>query len=198
MANADAAFGLRPVGDLSGSPYTGGTVKCVIAAGDGTATFVGDPVKLSGTGITGTDGATYPTVIQGVMNAAFFGVITSFDPNPDNLTLQYRAASTERRCNVVPALPNQLYAVQVDGAFALTSIGLKIDLVDAGSSALQAGSTTTGYSGVEADSSAIASTEANLLILGFYNAPDNDIASDNSIIIVRLDESSLFSGGTEV
>lgn len=198
MANADAAFGLRPLGGLDGSPYNGATIKCVVPSGDATALFIGDPVKLDGTGITGTDGGTYPGVIQAKMDGNTYGVVTSFDPDPNNLTLQYRAASTERRCNVVPALSTSLFAIQVDGAFVVTSIGLLIDWVDAGSQKLQVGSTVTGLSGVEADSSAIAGSEANMIIMGFYNAPDNDIDSDNSIIIVRIDESSLYSGGTEV
>ena len=83
MANADAAFGLRPVGGLDGSPYNGATIQCVIPSGDSTATFIGDPVKLSGTGVTLADGSgTYPTVIQATADAEIFGVVVSFEADP--------------------------------------------------------------------------------------------------------------------
>ena len=47
MANADSAFGFRPI-NRDGSPYNGATIRCVIAAADTTATFIGDPVTLDG------------------------------------------------------------------------------------------------------------------------------------------------------
>ncbi len=198
MANKDAAFGLMPIGNMLGAPYNGATIKCVIKAGDSTATFIGDPVKMTGTGISGTDGATYPEVNVGVRNANFFGVVTSFEADPDNLSKQYRVASTERRCNVVPALPGQLFIVQASADINLIEIGLFFDFTVSGGEVLQAGSTVTGLSGVELDSSAHGSSEANAVLLGVYNAPDNDLDTDNPIVIIRLNESSLYSGGTEV
>ena len=198
MANVDAAFGLVPIGNMMGAPYNGGTLKCVIAAGDGTATFIGDPVRLVGSGISGTDGATYPTVIVGTRDANFFGVVTSFEADADNLSNQYRLASTERRCNVVPALPGQLFIVQAYEDIVVADIGLFFDFTVSGGEVLQGGSTVTGLSGVELDSSANASSEANAVLLGVYNAPDNDLDTNNPIVIIRLNESSLYSGGTEV
>ncbi len=198
MANKDAAFGLVPIGNLMGAPYNGATIKCVFASTDSTATFVGDPVQMNGTGIAGTDGGTYPGVKVGVRNANFFGVVISFDPDPDNLTLQYRAASTERRCTVVPALPGQLFIVQADEDIEVDDIGQFFDFTVSGGEVLQAGSTVTGMSGVELDSSAVGSSEANAVLLGVYNAPDNDLTTNNPIVIIRLNESSLYSGGTEV
>jgi len=197
MANADAAFGLRPVGGLDGSPYNGGTIRCVIPSGDSTATFIGDPVKLSGTAVTAADGSgTYPTVIQGTADAEFFGVVTSFEPDPaTSLEDQYRKASTQRFCQVVPAL-DALFAVQADEDVVIADIGSSVDFVNS-TNVLTAGSTVTGLSGVEIDSSNIG-TGANCLILGVYNSPDNDLATNNPIVIVRLNESSLRGDGTAV
>lgn len=200
MANADAAFGLRPVGNLDGSPYNGGTIRCVIPAGDGTATFIGDPVKLNGDATTAGDGSgTYPQVIQATADAEIFGVVTGFEaagggtsPNLDN---QYRAASTLRYCQVVPALDN-LFAIQADEDIVTGDIGNSADFVNS-LNVITAGSTVTGLSGAELDSSDVG-TGANMLILGVYNAPDNDLASNNPIVIVRLNESSLRGDGTAV
>ena len=58
MANVDAAFGFRPV-NRDGSPYNGATLRCVFAAADATAAFIGDPVILDGSSSEG-----YPGVSQ--------------------------------------------------------------------------------------------------------------------------------------
>lgn len=197
MANVDAAFGLRPVGGLDGSPYNGATVRCVIPSSDTTATFIGDPVKLAGTAVSvsSEDGAVLPAVIQGTADAEFFGVITSFEYDPSDLTKQYRVASTERVCNVVPAL-DALFAVQADEDVEVADIGNSVDFVNS-TNTLTAGNTTTGLSGVEIDSSDI-TTGGNCLILGVLNAPDNDLATNNPVVIVRLNESSLRGDGTAV
>lgn len=198
MANADAAFGLRPVGGLDGSPYNGATITCVIASGDGTATFIGDPVKLSGTGVTLADGrGTYPTVVQATADAEIFGVVTSFESDKSDLSVQYRKASTQRVCQVVPALDN-LFVIQADEDIVVADLGQTADIVNS-LNVITAGSTITGLSGAELDSSNIG-TGGNLQILGYYNSPDNDITSGltNQRVIVRINESSLRGDGTAV
>ena len=45
MANQDAAFGMRPVGRVGGTPFTGGQTRYRIAANYGTAIFQGDMEK---------------------------------------------------------------------------------------------------------------------------------------------------------
>ena len=52
MANQDAAFGMRPVKRIGGTPYTGGQSRYRIAANYGTAIFQGDMVaQVTGGGI---------------------------------------------------------------------------------------------------------------------------------------------------
>ena len=62
MANKDAAFGMRPVGRVGGTPYTGGTSRYRIANNYGTAIFQGDMVaQVTGGGIeVHADGGTVP------------------------------------------------------------------------------------------------------------------------------------------
>ena len=182
MANIDAPRGFRPIAGLSGAPYNGATIKCVLLAAQGTALFRGDPVTLTGTG--SSDGYAYPSVGRAAASSTnFHGVVVSFDPDPNDLTLQHRTASTLRVCNVVPALPGQLFVIQADGDFAITDIGETVD-VNAGT-----GDTTTGLSAMELDSSNIG-TGLNLLIWGIDPRPDNSLADSgtNADIIVSFNE----------
>ena len=68
MANQDAAFGMRPVKRIGGTPYTGGQSRYRIAANYGTAIFQGDMVmQVTGGGVeVHADGGTVPIV--GVFN----------------------------------------------------------------------------------------------------------------------------------
>ena len=182
MANADTPSGFRPVGGLDGSPYNGATIECAILAADGTATFVGDAVKLSGT--AAADGS--PAVVQAAATNSVFGVITSFSPNPDNLSLQYRAASTLRHCQVAPALDN-LFVVQCSGSSAITDIGEAADIV------VGAGSTVTGMSAMELE--ATLGTGDTTMLLGLSREPNNEFGT-NANLIVRFNETSLRSVGT--
>ena len=68
MANKDAAFGLRPVKRIGGTPFTGGQSRYRIAANYGTSIFTGDMVaQVTGGGVEiHADGGTVPIV--GVFN----------------------------------------------------------------------------------------------------------------------------------
>lgn len=186
MANADTPSGFRPVKMLDGSPYNGGTLKCSVLAADGTATFIGDLVSFSGT--ASAEG--YPSVQQGAAtDTNFAGVVTSFDASPTALEDNHRAASTLRNCNVVPAL-DAVFAVQCDGTSAITDVGNTADVVVA------AGSTVTGLSAMELDSSNIG-TGVNLLIIGIDERPNNAFGT-NADLLVRINESTFRGDGTGV
>ena len=184
------AYGLKPVYNLDGTPFNGGTIKCAIASGDSTATFIGDLVKLAGS--ASTEG--YPTVVQGAASdTAFFGVVTSFDPDPDNLSNQYRLADTARLCNVVPA-GNALFQIQSDGPTDVGDVGETADVV------VGSGSTSTGVSGMALDDSNIG-TGLNLVILGIVNRPDNDYGTgETPDVIVKVNESlqNSLGGGADI
>ena len=64
MANRDAAFGLKPVKMIGGSPYSGGVSRYRIAANYGTSIFQGDMVMqvTGGTVEIHADGGTVPIV----------------------------------------------------------------------------------------------------------------------------------------
>jgi len=182
MANSDAAFGFKPI-NRDGSPYNGATLRCVIAAADETATFLGDPVTLDGTSDQG-----YPGVSQCAAAEPVFGVVTSFEANPDSLGDQYRKALTKRFCQVATA-ENTYFECQEDGD------GTDLLAVEVGLNAgyeVAAGSTVYGTSGFELDASDAATTSTlDLQIVALVDAPDNILLSTgntNKRVIVKFND----------
>ena len=184
MANANAAFGFRPI-NMDGAAYSGATVRAVFDTAATAASFVGDPVKIAGTSING-----YPTVAQAAAGDPVLGVVTSFEANPDALSDQYRKALTQRFCQIVPVRGDKYFEVQSDDD------GTALVIDDVGNNAnfsVGAGSTVTGYSGVELDSSGAATTSTlDLQIVALVDRADNllaDTGSTNKNAIVRFNDS---------
>ncbi len=179
MANADAAFGFRPI-NRDGSPYNGATLRCVFAAADATAAFIGDPVILDGSSDTG-----YPGVSQCAAGEPVFGVVTGFEANPDGLSDQYRKALTKRFCQVTPA-SGTYFEVQEDGTLTEAEVGLNAGYEVA------AGSTAYGVSGFELDESDAATTSTlDLQIVGLVDRADNLLSgtgNDNKNVIVKFND----------
>lgn len=178
MANSDAATGLWPVRYFGGAPYNGAARKYFIPATDGTAVYLGDPVKLAGS----ADADGVPTVAQAAAGDTVIGVVVGVVPETHD-SLIYRAASTARYVLVADD-PDLLFRVQEDsdgGALAATDVGNNCDLI------IGSGSTTTGYSGVEIDSSTKATTTAQVRIVELHQTADNEIGT-NAKWLVRIVE----------
>jgi hypothetical protein len=185
MANTDNAFGFRPI-NRDGSPYNGATLRCVFAAGDTTAAFIGDAVTLDGSG--STDG--YTGVSQAATTEQVFGVVTGFEVDPDDLGSQYRKASTKRYCQVAQS-ENTYFEVQEDGAddaLPVSAIGLNAAFV------VGSGSTTYGTSGMELNAGGEATTSTlDLQIVALVDRADNLLAGTgnaNKKVIVRFNGTS--------
>jgi hypothetical protein len=85
-----------------------------------------------------------------------FGVVVGFKPNPDNLMHKHRAASTDRITYVVPITQDVVFSIQEDAdttPITAAEIGLNSLVLQT-----QAGSATTGLSGMELDSSTVNTT----------------------------------------
>jgi hypothetical protein len=175
MSNVNAPFGLRPVNELSGTPYVGSARTYSTPASDATALFVGDLVKLAGTSQI-INGNVYADVIRAASGDTFVGVVIGCEPDTRDST-QYRAASTARRI-IVCDDPNATFMVQQSNsgtAFAANDIGLNCNIN------VGAGSTVTSMSGTVADNTTGATTNTlDLKIIGMVNAPDNDVGSSAS------------------
>lgn len=185
MANVNRPNGLRPVKHLDGSPYNGAVNRYLIPASDSTATFVGDAVKSGGT----ADADGVPTIAQAAAGDTLRGVIVGFEPDPTNLSGNYRAASTARYALVADA-PDLVFEVQEDavgGALAITAVGNNADLV------VGSGNTSSGASGMQLDSSTAATTTAQLRVLGFSQDPKNEVGVANAKVLVAINEHELKS-----
>jgi hypothetical protein len=183
MANANAAFGFRPV-NMDGAAYSGATVRAVFDTAATAAAFVGDAVKIAGTSING-----YPTVAQAAAGDPVLGVVTSFEANPVALEDQYRKAATQRFCQIVPVAGDKYFEVQSDDdttALAITDVGNNAAFI------VGSGSTVTGYSGMELDSSGATTTSTlDLQIVALVDRADNllaDTGSTNKNAIVRFND----------
>lgn len=178
MANPDAAYGLRPTRMISGGPFCGQVVTCAVASATGNL-FVGSPVALSGTAITFTSGScigTYPAVAGAAAAGPVFGVIVGIEPDRGNLGNVYSLTGTDRLVRVAVATPDVVFVCQEDSdsvTLALADSGQFVDLVNPTS-----GSTTTGYSTTEIDSSTSgAGGGTSWRLLNPYNVENNAIGA---------------------
>ena len=193
MANpTSGSFGFRPVRHLSGAPWNGQTIRCRIAPAYGTALFIGDPILWT-TVLTGKDAtAKHPTIIisAGTDGTIIRGVITSFEPNPDNLTLQYSPAATAGWANVCLGL-DVVFQVRDDGSGTPAVV---FQGQNAEAAAGSGGSTVTGLSSYVLDASTPTTTQTfPLHILGLSDIPDNELA-DYAIWDVLLNTSENATG----
>lgn len=182
MANADTPFGLRPIKHRNGATYNGAINPYYIPSTYATALFIGDAVIKTGT--SNTAGVTLPSAGEFAIgtlpeiNAAaagdgnrITGVIVGFSPDPAGLDRKHNPASTERIAYVCDD-PDVIFEIQADGAVPAASVGLNAVLI-----ATHSGSTTTGLSGMELDTTSdvpAADASNQLLILRQVNRPDNE------------------------
>lgn len=190
--NTSKIFGLRLVGTLRGGPHTARIRTYFVPASDGTAIFLGDAVKSGGTADSATG---CPTVAQAAAGDAIRGVVVGVNPikgvtvGSENLNRNYRPASTAMYLLVCDD-PDAIYEIQEDavgGALALTAVGENADIV------VGSGSTGTGLSGMQLDTSTHTSSSAQLRILNFVNRVDNVPASANAKVLVKINEDELTS-----
>jgi len=179
MANVDKAFGLRPLGNLSAT----GAQKQYgyeIADNQSGAIYQGDLVTLSGGYVVKYDSSLH-TAALGVFNGCSYIDPTSGKPTWKN----FYPGSVNITAGVITAEvvddPNQLFLIQADEDVVQADIGLNANI------AYTAGSSTTGVSGTELDSSTIANTATLALkIVGFYNTPENIRATNHVDVVVKI------------
>jgi hypothetical protein len=183
MANQDAPFGFRAVRMQGSAPSSNGQTQYLIANGYNTAIFQGDPVEMvSGGSLNVANGAA--DVMVGVLNGVEFIDTTTRKPTFRN----FHAADTTAFDGIIKAFviddPDQLFEIQVSGAFTNADIGATANLTYA------AGSTINGISKVEVNSGAIGTgADSAVKIVGLSGDPENnDTTSNNSNIIVKINK----------
>lgn len=203
MANTSKIRGFIPVKHVNGSPYNGQSNIYYVPSSDGTALFVGDPVKLAADanaqGIQqvtkATAGAAVLGVVVGVINTKFDPVAGSMSGGSVSLdTPVYRPASTGQYVLVCDS-PDVVYEVEaVTGAnasysFAVADVGLNADL------STVAGSTTTGTSAAALNMAGAAATATlQWKILGVVQRPDNEITGASTKVLVKINNAQLSAG----
>lgn len=187
MANADKAFGLRPLGNLSGT----GSQKQYgyeIADNQSGAIFQGDLVTLKDGYILQFDPASH-TAAVGVFNGCFYTDPTTGKPTFKNF---YPGSVNITQGKITADVlddPNQMFLIQNDGTSAVTDYGKNADIV------VGTGSTTTGVSANELSTSTIATTAAlNLKIIGLWDVPNNAVGA-NAVVVVKINEHLYGSAG---
>jgi len=192
MANIDAAFGLRPIAKVGSAPGgTTGTTKYSIADNQSTAIFTGDPVKYKSDGTV--EVATAGDASCGVFMGCFYTDPTTSKPTFKN----YFPASLSPGDAIayVADDPDQMFVVQQDSVASSLS-GANIN--ENANLIFGSGSTTTGLSGVEIDSSSATSTATlQVRLVAGYETPSNTIstaaAGNNSVFVVKINNHQLGS-----
>lgn len=178
MANLDIPNGLKPYKTLNGHS-TGAVNRYFVPATDGTAIYVGQPVKLVGSATT--DGVPHVTAMTTTADV-IVGVVVGVEIETADSTM-YRVASTARYLLVADD-PQQVFEVQSDGIGGVTAVGEVADLVT-----IATGSTVTGRSYIEIGNSTITNNgdqTEDVMIVGVPVRADNDITIANGRYLVRL------------
>lgn len=185
MANVDNPFGLRPIRDANGAPYSGSGSLYHVAVGDAQVIAPGDPVIVTGT--SSTRGV--PTVTRATATATnrITGVMISRSQGQTPLdgsggidfdSTQNTEASTSQFI-LVEDNPKTVYEVQVDGAFAVTDVSTNADLV-------AAASPSDGKSGWEVDSTSFGvGATKQVKVLRLVQSEDNEVGA-NAVVEVFI------------
>jgi len=180
MANADAAFGFRPVAN-DGGVYTGQTQRCAFLASVGTAAYIGSVVKMQAGAAAADGGAQSVTVAT--LGDPVYGVVTSFEASPEtSLEDQYRKASTLRYCAVARS-DNTIFAVQENGNIGLAGVGNNASFTTG------TGSAVTGIANTAlASTSILATNTGDLQVIGGVNSVENDLTLANAVWLVKFND----------
>jgi hypothetical protein len=186
MANIDSIFGFRPVKG-QGAGYTAvGSNEYVIANGESSAIYQGDPVVLNANGSISV-GSTAGAELIGIFNGCFYDDPTTKKPTFSNF-YPGGVAQDNMKAFVFDD-PSMLFEVKVDD----TNGGQAQVGSNANIATYSAGSTNDGVSNVALDGSSFAtSSAANFRVVSLSTDPDNsDYAAANASIIVKINLHSL-------
>ena len=193
MANKDAPFGFRPVGELGSNIQNSGTTEYDILPGLATVLYKGDLMQqLAANGTITSFTAGINANVLGVFNGCFYVDPTTSKPTWSNY---YPGGITPAASGLIKAYvyddPNKLFECQSNGTVAITAaVGKNADIVYGAGNTVNGQSTselntTTGGAGAGAP----AAGAAQMRIIGLSTDPDNsDAASANANWIVKINE----------
>jgi|TARA_E500000318_G_scaffold77230_1_gene71978 hypothetical protein len=186
MANINSVFGFRPVKG-QGAGYTAiGSNEYVIANGESSAIFQGDPVVLNANGAISV-GSTAGAELIGIFNGCFYDDPTTKKPTFSNF-YPGGVAQDNMKAFVFDD-PNMLFEAKVDD----TNGGQAQVGSNANIATYAAGSTNNGVSGVSLNGGSFTTNSgANFRVVSLSTDVDNnDYTAANASIIVKINKHSL-------
>jgi hypothetical protein len=205
MANANSAFGLKPIGVVGQGYNTTGMTEYRIAAGNTNTIFQGSPVIPLSTGFIDIVGAASGGTVGlvGVFNGCEYVSSTTGEKIFSNFWPGSGADTNFPVKAFVFDNPLQLYTICSDATLTDEATARAAVFANANFSSGTGGSTTTGKSSAQLGVSTIAVTaNLNLRIMGIQDDPENsDFTAVGIPMIVRLNNSfnspnGAIAGGT--
>jgi hypothetical protein len=190
MANTLERFGLRPSRQLNGSPFINAQNRYRIASGNSTSIFQGDLVKPLSTGTISRAVAGDSDSVVGVFNGCFYTDPTTQKPTFSNFYPQSTNAS-DIIAFVIDG-PDSVFEVNANAVFAVADLFQNYSINNV------TGNTQTGISLVQLDvsKSGTAGTYVVQAIDISQNPNNNDVATSNANIMVRINNHFYRQGGT--
>jgi len=186
MANINSVFGFRSVKKVGAGYNASAQNEYVIANGESSAIYQGDPVVLNANGSISV-GSSAGAELIGIFNGCFYTDPTTQKPTYSNF-YPGGIAADDIVANVIDD-PNALFEVKIDD----TNGGQAQVGSNANIATYSAGSSRDGVSNVALDGTSFAtSSAANFRVVSLSTDPDNnDYASANASIIVKINKHSL-------
>lgn len=186
MANINSIFGFRSVKKVGAGYNASAQNEYVIANGESSAIYQGDPVVLNANGSISV-GSSAGAELIGIFNGCFYTDPTTQKPTYKNF-YPGGIAADDIIANVIDD-PNALFEVKIDD----TNGGQAQVGSNANIATYSAGSSRDGVSNVALDGSSFAtSNAANFRVVSLSTDPDNsDYSSANASIIVKINKHSL-------
>ena len=204
MASVSRISGFRPVKNTTGAPYSGKASLYFVPSSDSTVIMVGDAVKLAGDAraasgaptVTRCGATDIPVgIVVGILFSGVGNEVTNVPAVNYLNTPVYRRASTDRYLLVADD-PTLIYEVQYAGT-SVAAATITANVGQNGQFTTTAGSTTSGSSGMQLDSTGLATTATlPLKIVGFPQRPDNVPGDTYFSYYVMLNAATFGSLGT--
>lgn len=191
MANNNSPFGMRPVLEGNGSPWSGTCTTYFVQASDPTALYIGDPVILDG----GSDANGIPSVVRATAGSGnrVTGSVVGFGVNPALVANgAVRLASTAAYVKVADGV-GVTYAIQTNGTTAAGDTGQNANL------AAGTGNTIQGSQFVLDQTSLGTGATKQLRILSAQQGPGNEIGQYCTLMVrINLPTEAGNASGTGV
>lgn len=190
MPNVLERFGLRPSRQLNGSPFINAQNRYRIASGNSTSIYQGDLVTPLASGQITRYVANTSNTVVGVFNGCFYT-----DPTTQKPTFSNFYPSSTNASDIVAFVidgPDTVFEINADETFAVADIFKNYSVNNA------SGSTQTGISLVQLDVSE-SGTAGTFVVQAIDISQDpnnNDVATSNANIMVRINNHFYRQGGT--